>query len=223
MLHEIYKKLRIVPPVLLNYRYSVQVVEPLFLILYVHRAKTVEYIRAVTRKKVFMLHFQFIQVLSWYNPAVFNMPFFPAFFEFHCSGNLSRWPHSLGFSLLINITICFIRYVITWVRNIRGVTTMTGLLGDSGNSDNLLLSYMKLFCPCNAGWFFMCWCFDPFCFVLLTFRYHFDPGATSSPVFVTHTALAVFHLRLSMSSCPREKLISRYDHLRHGYMSQHIT
>lgn len=132
MLHEIYKKLRIVPPVLLNYRYSVQVVEPLFLILYVHRAKTVEYIRAVTRKKVFMLHFQFIQVLSWYNPAVFNMPFFPAFFEFHCSGNLSRWPHSLGFSLLINITICFIRYVITWVRNIREKPRWPGCLVTAG-------------------------------------------------------------------------------------------
>lgn len=223
MLHEIYKKLRIVPPVLLNYRYSVQVVEPLFLILYVHRAKTVEYIRAVTRKKVFMLHFQFIQVLSWYNPAVFNMPFFPCFFWVSLFWKSFSLASLIGVFALNQYNNMFHQICNNMSEKHTWVTTMTGLLGDSGNSDNLLLSYMKLFCPCNAGCFFMCWCFDPFCFVLLTFRYHFDPGATSSPVFVTHTALAVFHLRLSMSSCPREKLISRYDHLRHGYMSQHIT
>lgn len=123
------------------------------------------------------------------------MPFFLSFWVslFFCPNNkwlsLSHRPQSLGLSLLINLTIRFIRYIILQCHKKHMlVTMMTGLLGD-GRNDLVLCTGVLIL-----------WQKD--------IQISVWPWATSSPVYVTHTAFCWFSSlavsSLSVSSCPYE-------------------
>lgn len=127
-------------------------------ILSVHRAKSPQYIRAVTWEKVFILYIWF-SCLTWITMystfCLLNSSFSSVLIPndsafFHCI-------YSWGVSSLIKMTVCFIKYIVPSARSQHmWVTMTTRLLGDSGCSVKFAAVFYEALLSLWANAGFMC-------------------------------------------------------------------